>query len=308
MGKVVEWVKWLIRRDKTRGVVKFVWFVIENPDGILKRKFGQQQCMLDTVRSQIAEEASDWCIRVQQVDLWDQDSCMHRPRTFLVGVHPHMHRTSQQEEILEAPVQSHKTLSILDYLEPEARPEDFEGLTIRQQNNILQFKSIYKDKLQNGSASEKASQVCTVDAGRDPNLAFGKTISLDCLATLRTNHSSVWIVPSPALESTFGPNGRRVTSREKSLMLGICPNTVSAMSESAVETALGNCIAVPAVTQIVFPLIHAWMLMKFHDAGSQFFASSSDEDEQDDEDADADNGDGEEDGSEDNDGRYVVPQ
>ena len=81
------------------------------------------------------------------------------------------------------------------------------------------------------------------------------------------------------MQAKFGLRGRKVSQTEKCRMLGVCPCSVSGMSESAVETALGNCIAVPSMAQVLWPVMMAWMLMRRDDVSQMFFGVSDDEDE-----------------------------
>ena len=49
MTKVLDWIKCLVQRDLDKGEVVFTWFVIENPDGILKRKHEQERSLRDVI-------------------------------------------------------------------------------------------------------------------------------------------------------------------------------------------------------------------------------------------------------------------
>ena len=49
MTKVLDWITFLVQRDLEKGEVVFTWFVIENPDGILKRKHGQERSLGDVI-------------------------------------------------------------------------------------------------------------------------------------------------------------------------------------------------------------------------------------------------------------------
>ena len=200
---------------------------------------------------------------------------MARPRVFIIGLHPAMCKSTQQEELLATPYRVTKQKTIMDYLEHSRRDEDYSNLTVKQQTNVLQYIEIYALAREEGSDEEKASMVCTFDSARDPNLPFGSSITPNGLATLRTNHSTVWVLPSPALVDVLGPRGRKVSLREKCLMMGVCPNTVHRLADPALEVALGNCIAVPSMTTVLFPIVASWQLMKRNEAGASFFNSSS---------------------------------
>ena len=233
---------------------------------------------------ELKDKAPGWTVRIRRTNLLDQDSCMARPRTFIIGLHPAMIQTTQQEELLATPYLCVKTLNIMHYLEHKRSDEDFDNLTVKQQSNVLHYIEIYAKELKEGSDEGKASMVCTFDCARDPNLAFGSALSFDQLATLRTNHATVWVLPSPPWADILGPRGRKVSLRENCFMMGVCPNTVHQMSDNAVEVALGNAIAVPSMTTVLFPIIGAWQLFKRNEAAQSFFNSSSEPEPSSDED------------------------
>ena len=60
MTKVLDWIRYLIQRDLERGEVTFTWFVIESPDGILKRKHGQDQSLGEVIQK-------DFCVAISQI-------------------------------------------------------------------------------------------------------------------------------------------------------------------------------------------------------------------------------------------------
>ena len=153
-----------------------------------------------------------------------------------------------QIAMLNMPIRNHYDRVLEDYLQPVQREEDFQSLTIRQQTNVMQYMKEYHSKiLDDDNGDHKDSIFGTVASGRDPNKAFGSQITFDGLATLRTNHSDVWLLPSPGKLETYGKYGRKVSMAEKCRMIGICPGSVKDMSDAAVEKALGNCIAVQAM-------------------------------------------------------------
>ena len=150
--------------------------------------------------------AEGWAITIRRLDLKDLDSAMSRPRTFFIGLHPQMHRTTQQEELLGLPYSSHYNLKLADFLDKKACPSDFEGLTVRQQQNLLQYLDIYNQA--RGSDAHKDSTFGAVDVGRDPNLHFGSAITIGSLATLGTNNGTVWLLPASQMQAVYGPKGR----------------------------------------------------------------------------------------------------
>ena len=91
-----------------------------------------------TLDQELQIRAEGWAITIRRLDLKDLDSAMSRPRTFFIGLHPQMHRTTQQEELLGLPYSSHYNLKLADFLDKKACPSDFEGLTVKQQQNVLQ--------------------------------------------------------------------------------------------------------------------------------------------------------------------------
>ena len=129
----------------------------------------------------------------------------------------------------------------------------------------------------------------TVDAYRDPNKKFGSDLVLNFLATLRTNHAVVWVIPCQELQPVFGVYGRHVTALEKCRLLGICAESVKHMDSEQLNVALGNCIAIPSAASVLCPLLAAWALMKRDSISQAFFSqassspASSDEDKKSDE-------------------------
>ena len=198
---------------------------------------------------------------------------MSRPRTFFIGLHPQMTRSTQQEETRALPYPCHYNLKMDDFLDKKACPSDFEGLTVRQQQNLLQYLDIYNEA--RGSDAHKDSTFGTVDVGRDPNLTFGSAITFDSLATLRTNNGTVWLLPAPQMQAVYGPKGRLVSLNEKCRMLGICPESVKGLSRTALETGIGNCISVQQMAVVMWPILNAWQLMKRDQDGAAFFNSDS---------------------------------
>ena len=54
MARVLDWIEWLVQKDIRLEKITnptFAWFVIENPDGILKRKRGQETSLGEAIIS-----------------------------------------------------------------------------------------------------------------------------------------------------------------------------------------------------------------------------------------------------------------
>ena len=147
---------------------------------------------------------------------------------------------------------------------------------------MMQYLQMYHAKINAGDA--KDSVFATVASGRDPNKAFGSQLVFDGLATLRTNHSDVWLLPSPPQQHVYGVNGRKVTLPEKCRMLGVCPGTVRHVTDASLEQALGNCIAVQSMAVVLGTVAKAWMIAQRQMVSDMFFDGSSwdDEDERED--------------------------
>ena len=123
-----------------------------------------------------------WSLVLRRCELRNLDSPMGRPRCFLIGLHPKMEATVHQTAALEQPYKSYFSLTLCDYLVPEARPQDFENLTVRQQTNVMQYEQMYHEKIKSRDA--KDSVFATVASGRDRNKAIGSQLVFDGLATL----------------------------------------------------------------------------------------------------------------------------
>ena len=224
-----------------------------------------------------------WSISLRRNDLKDLDSVMGRPRCFIVGLHPKMEQVLYQRNILSRPYSCVHKLVLEDFLDKGSSQADYENLTIRQQTNVTQYLQTYHESIRSGSQSQKASVFATVAAGRDPNLKFCSDIVYDGLSTLRTNHSDVWLLPSPGKQRLYGSMGRKITLKEKCRMIGVCPGSVADMTDSALETALGNCIAVQSMACVLGPLSAAWMTGRRQQVSDMFFDGSSSQDEEEDE-------------------------
>ena len=104
--------------------------------------------MGDAILKDVTENrVPTWSVVLRRCDLRNLDSPMGRPRCFLIGLHPKMEATVQQTAALEQPCKSYFSLTLSDYLVPEARPEDFEHVTVRQQTNVMQHLQMYHEKI-----------------------------------------------------------------------------------------------------------------------------------------------------------------
>ena len=222
-----------------------------------------------------------WSISLRRNDLKDLDSVMGRPRCFIIGLHPKMEQVLYKRNILSRPYSCVHKLVLKDFPDKGSSQADYENWTIRQQTNVTQYLQTYHESIRSGSESQKAGVFATVAAGRDPNLKFCSDIAYDALSTLRTNHSDVWLLPSPGKQSVYGSMGRKITLKEKCRMIGVCPGSVADVTDSALETALGNCIAVQSMACVLGPLSAAWMTGRQEQKSDIFFADLSQDQEED---------------------------
>ena len=64
-------------------------------------------------------------------------------------------------------------------------------------------------------------------------------------------------------------------------MIGVCPGSVADMTDSALETALGNCIAVQSMACVLGPLSADWMTGRQEQKPDMFFVDLYQDQEED---------------------------
>lgn len=151
-------------------------------------------------------------------------------------------------------------VDLQDFLDRERRDSDFEGLTLRQQVNVLEQMSVFEKMLCCAGEGKECVGVC--DIARDPTKGFDSQICVGGTRTLRTNCSHLWLLPSSGLKEIYGPHGRFLSREEKCRVCGIRPSSVASMPSAALEMALGNTILVPLIGTVLFPVLRAWISME----------------------------------------------
>ena len=246
---VAAWIIHLI----THG--RLSWWILENVPGIRKRRRGEDSSFGDWFMREMRQSLpAGW-----SVSLVEHNSALcclpqSRDRIFFVGTSPNLRRTPLQRRVLLQPPLTRPRVDIIHFLDKVERPGDFESLTLRQQVNVLEQLKNYR-----ASASE-GSTVGIVDVARDPLRNMDSKARDGGTRCLRTNCSHLWILPSPSCEAWFGPRGRFLSREEKCRVAGIVPSSLRALSDAAVDTAVGNTIPVPLVGHIMYAVLRAWIL------------------------------------------------
>ena len=119
-------------------------------------------CNGHSFEQDLQQRAPHCNVQLRKCDLRDQDSPMARPRSFIVGLHPKMHKSSQQDHILELPYKDPHNLTIMDDLETAGRPSQYDFLTVGQQCNVFQHLEIYNERFVNGTEAEKGLSYCNL--------------------------------------------------------------------------------------------------------------------------------------------------
>jgi site-specific DNA-cytosine methylase len=235
------------------------WFILENVDGILKRKKDQEESFASWFMRAMLEMLPDgWLIDCQQANSGSYGVPQSRPRVFFVGTSPHMRSSARQRKLLglgPAAFQIADEVFLEDFLDKVAQPDDFEHLSVTQQLNVL----MQLDTL----AQEGSRHVGVVDAARDPCKPMDSAIAVNRTRTLRTNNSHLWILPATAAQRlVYGERGRLMNRAEKARMAGITPFSLGKLTTAALETAVGNTIPVPLIGAVLVPILAAWRVLK----------------------------------------------
>ena len=220
------------------------WFVLENVPGILKRKAGQEESFASwVVREMLADLPQGWDIQVQECSSAEFLLPQHRKRVFFRGTAPCLRMTPFQKRVLSLGPQPWPRVSILHFLDHEKSDTDWTNLSLRQQVNTLRQLSDFRDSIVGVAGC--ASLVGIVDIARDPSRSFDSSPCIDGFRTLRTNCSTLWILPSLELVPVFGERGRFVNRAEKCRAAGLVPSSVACLTEQQVCTAVGKPFQFP---------------------------------------------------------------
>jgi hypothetical protein len=230
------------------------WFILENVPGIRKRKKGVATSFADWFLSEMSSELPDgWRVTVVEHNSMHCLLPQSRDRVFFVGTAPRLRQTALQRRVLDAAPFKHPSVDILHFLDQSSSDDDWGGLTLRQQVNVLHQLSEFRQDL------SVIARVGVVDIARDPLREMDSKIQVGGTRTLRTNCSHLWILPGQLLVPTFGPRGRLLNRAEKCRISGIVPSSLASLSAAEVDTAVGNTIPVPLVGHILYPVLRAWV-------------------------------------------------
>ena len=124
------------------------FFVLENPDGIIKRKKNESESLADRIQTLLkAELPRAWHMYVQRLNLTESGLPAQRPRVFIIGVSPQMRITFLQRRLQDRPVQTVQPVPISEILCPVTSLADWDTLTYNQQTNVFIFLKQFHDEL-----------------------------------------------------------------------------------------------------------------------------------------------------------------
>ena len=143
-------------------------------------------------------------------------------------------------------------------LDPVARPEDYDALTINQKLNVdarveewefIRFKR------------SPPSELGIIDVGRGSAKPYDGPFGFDESHTLRLKSSMLWVDPASHLHGRYGAKRRLLSWQEKARLSGVVPEFLAGLSIAGIEQALGNTIPVPLIGTIMAPVVRAWREM-----------------------------------------------
>lgn len=121
--RVGLWVVELAHRQKPLS-----FFVFENVEGVLKRAKQDSMPFAHWFSSEMMRMLPQgWDIKIQRHNSKHCGVAQSRPRVFIVGTGPAMHRTLFQRMVLGAPLTSFPPVSLMHFLELEADDQDFDN-------------------------------------------------------------------------------------------------------------------------------------------------------------------------------------
>lgn len=241
------WVVELAHRQKPLS-----FFVLENVEGVLKRAKQDSMPFAHWFSSEMMRMLPQgWDIKIQRHNSKHCGVAQSRPRVFIVGTGPAMHRTLFQRMVLGAPLTSFPPVSLMHFLELEADDQDFDNLTLHQQLNVM-------SQMERFHSECGSSPVGCVDCGRDIFKGYDNTIAHDSTHTLRTSNKNLWLLPAPSTQHIFGTHGRLLRVSEKARLSGIVPSSLRGLPVADAERALGNTIPVPLIGLVLLPLPRVW--------------------------------------------------
>ena len=250
---VCTWISWL----STHGCLKF--FILENVSGILSKRKGHAQSFSDWILAGLRDMLPQgWTVSVVTHNDADCLLPQNRSRVFMKGVGPELQSTRRLRHLCSQPPRSFPRVNLIDYLDLALSDDDWFQLTLRQQLNVTFHLDEFENKCKADSNEDSARKVAIIDAARDPLRKFESKLVTGKTSTLRTNSSHLWLIPSPGTQHLLGRRGRFLSSAEKCRCAGILPSSVISMTPLQIDTAIGNCIPVPLIGTVLFPVVRAW--------------------------------------------------
>ena len=234
-----------------------LFWVIENVDGIQKKKRGESESFLMCFVSEMELGLGEmWRVKVVRTSPDLHGLPHHRPRIFIIGSHLALCQTYTHRRFLLEPIKQSPSPKITDFLDSEPSDDsDYHSLTENQKVNLHGYLADFAKMSNKGEVSIGITYV-----GRGHHLEGFSTIAMDTVATLRTNNHLLWILPSEEWKSTFGQYGRCLRRDEKARLCGLDPATLTALSQADLETALGNCIPVHMMAAVLFPVFRVFAI------------------------------------------------
>eukprot|EP00959_Pyramimonas_sp_CCMP1952_P328478 6876687-Pyramimonas_sp.AAC.1 len=176
-----------------------------------------------------------------------------RPRVFFIGTSPWMRRLPLQKRLLRQGPQRFPSVPLIDFLDKVRDDECINRLSFRQQCNL--------DWQAAEWSLHHREEPGIFDVARDPARTVESSFSIGSSRTLRTNCSTLWVLPPTTHTEEFGPRGRLSRHSEKCRLAGIVPASMQQLIDtngSAVDVAVGNCIPVPLIGSVMLPLLLTW--------------------------------------------------
>lgn len=240
-----------------RGCLAF--FILENVEGLFKRSLDQEVSYgIQFMESLAKALPPGWQLKVSHVNSRDCGVPQSRPRVFMIGVCPAMLRSPLQKRLWSLPPRVCPTMPLHALLDPVARPEDYDSLTINQKLNVDARMDEWESIRGNRSPP---SELGIIDVGRDSAKPYDGAFGFDESHTLRLNNSNLWVCPASHLHGMYGKKGRLLSWQEKARLSGVVPESIEGLSRAGVEKALGNTIPVPLIGTVMAPVLLAWREM-----------------------------------------------
>lgn len=231
------------------------FFILENVIGIKTKANRSEMSFLEWAMAELrANLPPGWVLTEQTMNSIDCLCPQSRRRVFIVGTGPSLQQTPFQRRVLRSAHAIHQPIDISKFLD-HVSVNDFDSMSPRQQVNILTQVERYELKL---AAGGDPTLFGFVDVGRDPDKSTDSEVAMGFVRTLRCKTAELWLFSPPDQRHIFGKVGRKVSSAEKCRFAGVSPELATRLSKVELERAVGNCIPVPLMANVLVPVYRAW--------------------------------------------------